>query len=95
MGGSTTRKPRSASVSVAYELENIVAQHNWHIREFVKTPLTFERHKVESLVKSLSSVERLPALNHEEIMSVVFGLKLTKEERIASMPRLLHLAYNV
>ena len=79
----------------AYELENIVAQHNWHIREFVKTPLTFERHKVESLVKSLSSVERLPALNHEEIMSVVFGLKLTKGSGFASMPRLLHLAYNV
>lgn len=65
----------------AYELENIVAQHQWHIRDFSKSPLAFERRKVESLVESLASVKRLPALSHEEIMSVVFGLRLTKEER--------------
>lgn len=65
----------------AYELENIVGKHNWHLRDFGKSPLAFERRKVASLVESLHSVERLPALSHEEIMSIVFGLKLTKEER--------------
>lgn len=74
--------PQKYSRSIfAYELENIVAQHQWHIHEFGKTPLAFERRKVASLAESLYSVKRLPALSHEEIMSVVFGLKLTKEER--------------
>lgn len=66
----------------AYELENIVEKRNWHLKEFGKSPLTFERRKVESLAESLHSVDRLPALSHEEIMSVVYGLRLTKEERI-------------
>ena len=65
----------------AYELENIAVKHSWHLRDFGKSPLAFERRKVESLAESLHSVERLPALNHEEIMSVVYGLGLTKEER--------------
>ncbi|MEO8970008.1 MAG: hypothetical protein ABI406_00220 [Ktedonobacteraceae bacterium] len=74
--------PQKYSRSIfACELEKIVAQHEWHIRDFGKTPLAFERRKVESLAESLYSVKRLPALSHEEIMSVVFGLKLTKEER--------------
>ncbi|HVB20970.1 MAG TPA: hypothetical protein VNG51_03380 [Ktedonobacteraceae bacterium] len=75
-------KPQNYSRSIfASELESIVAQHQWHIRDFSKSPLAFERRKVESLAESLYSVKRLPALSHEEIMSVVFGLKLTKEER--------------
>lgn len=75
-------KPQNYSCSIfASELENIVARHKLHLSDFSKSPLVFDHHKVESLVISLSSVERLPALSHEEIMSVVFGLKLTKEER--------------
>lgn len=76
----TPQKKYSRSI-FAYELEKIVTQHQWHIRDFAKTPLAFERRKVESLAESLYSVQRLPALSHEEIMSVVYGLKLTKEER--------------
>ena len=76
-------KPQSYSRSIfAFDLENIVAQHNWHLSDFSKKPLTFDRRKVESLVESLESVKRLPALSHEEIMSVVFGLRLSNEERI-------------
>ena len=73
--------PKYARSIFAWELENIVARHNWHLNQFGKRPLAFEHRKVESLVESLSSVERLPALNHEEIMSVVYGLKLSEEER--------------
>ncbi|HLJ34512.1 MAG TPA: hypothetical protein VKU38_12705 [Ktedonobacteraceae bacterium] len=77
---TTPQKKYSRSI-FAYELENIAAQHQWHIRDFGKTPLAFEHRKVESLAESLYSVKRLPALSHGEIMSVVYGLKLTKEER--------------
>lgn len=76
----TPQKKYSRSI-FAYELESIVAQHQWHIRDFGKIPLAFEHRKVESLVESLYSVKRLPALSHVEIMSVVYGLKLSKEER--------------
>lgn len=77
---STSRK-YSQSI-FARELENIAEKHSWHLKDFGKSPLAFERRKVESLVESLHSVDRLPALSHEEIMSVVYGLRLTKEERI-------------
>lgn len=76
----TPQKKYSRSI-FAYELENIVARHQLHLSDFSKSPLVFDHHKVESLAKSLSSVERLPALSHEEIMSVVYGLQLKKEER--------------
>ena len=43
-------KPQNYSRSIfASELESIVAQHQWHIRDFSKSPLAFERRKVESL----------------------------------------------
>jgi hypothetical protein len=77
----TPQKKYSRSI-FAYELENIAVRHQLHLSDFSKSPLVFDHHKVESLVKSLSSVERLPALSHEEIMSVVYGLQLKKEERI-------------
>jgi hypothetical protein len=65
----------------AYELENIAEKHSWHLKDFGKSPLSFERRKVASLVESLHSVERLPALSHEEILTIVFKWNLSEEER--------------
>ena len=65
----------------AYELERIAVQHALHLSEFGRKPLAFERRKVKELAESLHTVERLPGLNHAEIMSMVYGLKLSQEER--------------
>ena len=65
----------------AYELERIVEPHKYHLEDFARSPLAFDKQKVEALLSSLKSVERLPALNHEEIMSVVYALRLNPQER--------------
>lgn len=74
--------PRTYRQSIfAYELENIVARHDLHLSQFGKKPLAFEPRKVKELAESLHTVERLPGLNHGEIMSLVYGLRLSPEER--------------
>lgn len=75
-------KPETFARSIfAYELERIVEPHKCHLEDFARSPLAFDKPKVEALLSSLNSVERLPALNHEEIMSVVYALRLNPQER--------------
>lgn len=65
----------------ASELAHIIKPHKLWFYDFTKKPLNFDRKKVEALVESLSGIDRLPALSHDEIMSIVYALHLTPEER--------------
>lgn len=65
----------------AYELARIMKSHNSRLYEFTRKPLNFDRKKVEALVESLSGIDRLPALSHDEIEALNIAMRLTPEER--------------
>ncbi len=75
----------------AAELARLLENRGRALGDLARTPINLDRKKVVALEASLHDLRRLPALNHAEIMSVVFLLKLSPEEQLAIYAALIAL----
>lgn len=66
----------------AETLAEVVGAHGKQLVELTHVPISLETRRVTRLVISLRSSANMPGLNPGEINSIVFGLRLTDNERL-------------
>jgi hypothetical protein len=77
-----TRSPSFRCSIFAQTLALILEAHGRRLDDLGHVPISLESKRVARLVSSLHSSANMPGLNQGEINSIVFGLRLTEDERL-------------
>lgn len=76
------RAPRFRRSIFAQTLAAILEAHGRNLDDLGRVPISLEGKRVARLASSLHNSANMPGLNQGEINSIVFGLRLTEDERL-------------
>src|SRR5713101_5223241 len=66
----------------AHELEQVLQKYRCTIDDLRRKPFSLDAKKIDALQASLQQINRMPALNQGELMTIVLMLKLSEQERL-------------